>query len=159
MECPIDDVTFTMRCRFARARGRERSSRKRPTYTSGSPLSGVFYLRALPFSLGRAFSRTLARFLRRADTCGQAQRYCTTAGPETESLDSLAPILDETSRFGQLSSGPKGTATPDSEINRKNLYDLRRIVYLVVRWFAVSERDDENIFCTGCTLNFLSLLR
>jgi len=66
--------------------------------TSGSPLSGVFHIRARsPFLSFRSLARTLARFLRRrrrretrASACMQTRFahndvVATTGGPETES--------------------------------------------------------------------------
>lgn len=87
----------------SRARGRERSSRKRPTYTSGSPLSGVFYLRAL--SLSRSAARSLARWHVFSAAPTHAHMHAdrptvagTTGGPETESLDSRYPRRNESFR-------------------------------------------------------------
>ena len=94
----------------SQARGRERSSRKRPTYTFSSPFSSVFYLRALPFSFGRTFSCTLACFFCCADI------HVHTTKPTVRSVVlkpralTLAPILDETNHFEESSSSRKVTS-------------------------------------------------
>lgn len=104
-------------------------------------------------SLSRSVARSLARWHvffaapTHACACRQANVAVRPVVLKPRAL-TLAPILDEMSRFEDLSSSrAKSSLAPDTKVNRTNLNDLRRVTYSVVSnrfrlTFSVSEATE-----------------